>query len=219
LAGQAEPGPLLAAVTPALREIIHCSKTYVALFAEAEGLEHIHFHVVPRTDHPDPAFCGPFVFALRGGDTATQVPGQVRNQITANSPRLRAYACCPPLWDEEGQPLAPPKARRAAAWRATSGMESKAVRHPRKPSVPQISRFCMRTLATTAAICRGQNGYFAWSSASRRQLAGIGRMAGGLIKPELQACGPSRRYAWGVRLEDCGVLRSGARFGGVMTAG
>jgi diadenosine tetraphosphate (Ap4A) HIT family hydrolase len=25
------------------------------LFAEAEGLEHIHFHVLPRTDQPDPS--------------------------------------------------------------------------------------------------------------------------------------------------------------------
>ena len=54
--------------------------------------------------------------------------------------------------------LAPPKARRAAAGRATSGTESRPVRHPRKPPTPQISRFCVRTLATTAAICRGQNG-------------------------------------------------------------
>jgi hypothetical protein len=47
---------------------------------------------------------------------------------------------------------------------ATSGMESKAVRHPRKLPVPQISRFCIRTLATTAGICRGQNGRYARAS-------------------------------------------------------
>jgi hypothetical protein len=48
LAGQAGPGPLLAAVTAALREIIHCSKTRVAMLAEAEGPGHIQFHVVLR---------------------------------------------------------------------------------------------------------------------------------------------------------------------------
>jgi hypothetical protein len=157
LAGQAEPSPLLAAVTAALREIIHCSNTWVALLAEAEGLEHIHFHVVPRTDHPDPSFRGPFAFAPRGGDTATQAPGQVRDQITSKLAAAASLRALPGPRDQEGQPLAPPKVRRAAAWRATSGMESRAVRHPRKPSVPQISRFCIRTLATTAGICRGQN--------------------------------------------------------------
>ena len=58
----------------------------------AEGLEHIHFHVVP---HPDPAFRGPFVFALRGGDTATQVPDRSGIRSPANPPRLRAHARCP----------------------------------------------------------------------------------------------------------------------------
>ena len=41
-------GPLLRAVTAALREVTGCAKTYVALFAEAEGFGHVHFHVVPR---------------------------------------------------------------------------------------------------------------------------------------------------------------------------
>jgi diadenosine tetraphosphate (Ap4A) HIT family hydrolase len=82
-AEQAELGPLLAAVTAALRDIIQCSKTYVAMFAEAEGFEHIHFHVIPRKDDLDPAFRGPFVFTLLGGDTATQVPEQIRDQIAS----------------------------------------------------------------------------------------------------------------------------------------
>jgi hypothetical protein len=156
LAGQAEPSPLLAAVTAALREIIHRSNTWVALFAEAEGLEHIQFHVIPRTDHPDPSFRGPFAFAPLGGDTATQIPGQVRDQITSKLAASASPRALPGRRDEEGQSLAPPKARRAAAQRATSGMEPETVRHPTKPPVPQISRFCIRTLATTAAICRGQ---------------------------------------------------------------
>lgn len=41
-----ELGPLLRAVTWALREVTGCDKTYVALFAEAEGFAHVHFHVI-----------------------------------------------------------------------------------------------------------------------------------------------------------------------------
>ena len=102
LAEQAELGPLLAAVTAALRETIHCGKTYVALFAEAEGFEHIHFHVVPRTDDLDPAFRGPFVFALLGGATATQVPQQVRDQIASNLAASASLRALSGRWDEEG---------------------------------------------------------------------------------------------------------------------
>ena len=37
-----ELGPLLRALTRALREATGCDKTYVALFAEAEGFAHVH---------------------------------------------------------------------------------------------------------------------------------------------------------------------------------
>jgi diadenosine tetraphosphate (Ap4A) HIT family hydrolase len=91
-AEQTELGPLLTTVTAALRETTHCSKTYVSLFAEAEGFEHIHFHVIPRMADLDPAFRGPAVFALLGGNTDDQVPEQVRDQIAsqlAEYPGLR----------------------------------------------------------------------------------------------------------------------------------
>jgi diadenosine tetraphosphate (Ap4A) HIT family hydrolase len=55
-----------------------------ALFAEAEGFEHIHFHVIPRRPDLDPAFFGPRVFGLLGGDPARHVPETVRDQIAAN---------------------------------------------------------------------------------------------------------------------------------------
>jgi diadenosine tetraphosphate (Ap4A) HIT family hydrolase len=35
-------GPALRAVSAALREVTGCAKTYVALFAEAEGFGHVH---------------------------------------------------------------------------------------------------------------------------------------------------------------------------------
>jgi diadenosine tetraphosphate (Ap4A) HIT family hydrolase len=41
-------GPLLRSLTSALRSVTGCEKTYVVLYAEAEGYAHVHFHVVPR---------------------------------------------------------------------------------------------------------------------------------------------------------------------------
>ena len=68
-----ELGPLLRVVTAALREATGCQKTYVALFAEAEGFGHVHFHVSPRQAGLDPALRGPRVFALMGGDASRHV--------------------------------------------------------------------------------------------------------------------------------------------------
>jgi diadenosine tetraphosphate (Ap4A) HIT family hydrolase len=86
-------GPLLRAVTAALREVTGCAKTYVALFAEAEGFGHVHFHVVPRPADLDPQLRGPRIFALLGGDPARHVPGsdmdQLAGQLTAALSRAR----------------------------------------------------------------------------------------------------------------------------------
>lgn len=81
-AGEAvELGPLLRGLTAALREVLGCAKTYVALFAEAEGLEHVHFHVMPRQPDLVPALRGPRVFGLLGGDPASHVPAQVMDEV------------------------------------------------------------------------------------------------------------------------------------------
>lgn len=86
-------GPLLRAVTAALREVTGCAKTYVALFAEAEGFGHLHFHVVPRPAVLDPQLRGPRIFALMGGDPARHVPDsdmdQLAGQLTAALSRAR----------------------------------------------------------------------------------------------------------------------------------
>ncbi len=80
-------GPVLRAVTAALREVTGCAKTYVALFAEAEGFGHVHFHVVPRHADLDPGLRGPRKFALLGGDPARHVPDgdmdELAGQLTA----------------------------------------------------------------------------------------------------------------------------------------
>lgn len=62
----AEIGPLLQRISGALRQRVGAGKTYVMLFAEAEGFAHLHFHVVPRMpDQPD-AERGPRIFARLG---------------------------------------------------------------------------------------------------------------------------------------------------------
>jgi diadenosine tetraphosphate (Ap4A) HIT family hydrolase len=80
----ADLGPLLRALTAALREVLGCSKTYVALFTEAEGFEHVHFHVVPRQPDLDRSQRGPRIFGLLGGDPAGHVPSQVMDQVAAS---------------------------------------------------------------------------------------------------------------------------------------
>jgi diadenosine tetraphosphate (Ap4A) HIT family hydrolase len=74
-------GPLLRALTAALREVTGCDKTYVALFAEAEGFGHVHFHVIPRHADLDPDLRGPRVFGLMSSDAAGHVPESEMDQI------------------------------------------------------------------------------------------------------------------------------------------
>lgn len=55
-------GTLLRGASIALTAVTGCLKTYVMLFAEADGFAHLHFHIVPRMpDQPD-EFRGPKVF-------------------------------------------------------------------------------------------------------------------------------------------------------------
>jgi diadenosine tetraphosphate (Ap4A) HIT family hydrolase len=77
----ADLGPLLRALTAALREVLGCSKTYAALVAEAEGFAHVHFHVMPRQPDLDPVLRGPRVFGLLGGDPASHVPAQIMDEV------------------------------------------------------------------------------------------------------------------------------------------
>jgi diadenosine tetraphosphate (Ap4A) HIT family hydrolase len=83
----ADLGPLLSDLTAALREVVHCEKTYVALFAEAEGFAHLHFHLIPRPPSLDAAYLGPAVFGLLGGDPAHHVPDTTRDHIAVQLSR------------------------------------------------------------------------------------------------------------------------------------
>ena len=77
----ADLGPLLRGASSALRDVVRCRKTYVALFAEAEGFQHIHFHIIPRQPALTAELRGPRVFGLLGGDPASYVPEAVMDEI------------------------------------------------------------------------------------------------------------------------------------------
>ena len=67
-------GPLLRDVSKALKQVTGCQKTYVIMFAEAEGFSHLHFHVVPRLDDLPPHRRGPNVLATCERRRSTSTP-------------------------------------------------------------------------------------------------------------------------------------------------
>ena len=65
-------GELLRESSIALRSVTGCVKTYVMLFAEAEGFAHLHVHVVPRMQDQPADRRGPAVFGyLKDGQPVT----------------------------------------------------------------------------------------------------------------------------------------------------
>jgi diadenosine tetraphosphate (Ap4A) HIT family hydrolase len=77
----AELGPLLSDLSAALRTVTGCAKTYVALFAEADGFEHVHFHLVPRLPDQADELRGPRIFAKLGVPPQQQVPPAERDRV------------------------------------------------------------------------------------------------------------------------------------------
>jgi diadenosine tetraphosphate (Ap4A) HIT family hydrolase len=72
-------GGLLREATVALKAVTGCEKTYVMLFAEAEGFAHLHVHVVPRmADQPDDRR-GPQVFGYLKDGRA--LPPERRDEV------------------------------------------------------------------------------------------------------------------------------------------
>ncbi len=76
-------GSLLQRLSVALVEVAGCVKTYVMLFAEAEGFAHLHVHLVPRPADLPPAHRGPGVFAHLGVPPDQQPSVEQRNQLAA----------------------------------------------------------------------------------------------------------------------------------------
>jgi diadenosine tetraphosphate (Ap4A) HIT family hydrolase len=77
----ADLGPLLSSLTRALKELTGCAKTYVALFAEAAGYAHVHFHVVPRMQWFTVDQKGPSALSAFLGAVDDEVPEQDRDTI------------------------------------------------------------------------------------------------------------------------------------------
>lgn len=86
----AEIGPLLSAATAALKQVVGCEKTYVMLFAEQEGHEHLHFHVVPRMRGFAKEHVGPGVFEFLRRPESEWVPVPERNRLAAKVGDLMA---------------------------------------------------------------------------------------------------------------------------------
>ncbi len=87
-----ELGPLLRAVTAALRAATGCEKTYVLLLAESAGFQHVHFHVVPRrADLPD-AYRGPRIFGLLGNPELAVVAADRMDELSIEVRRHLAEA-------------------------------------------------------------------------------------------------------------------------------
>jgi diadenosine tetraphosphate (Ap4A) HIT family hydrolase len=57
-----ELGRLLRRASQALVDVVGCQKTYVMMFAEAAGFNHVHFHVVPRAHDLDAEHRGSSIF-------------------------------------------------------------------------------------------------------------------------------------------------------------
>lgn len=75
-------GPLLHAASAALHDVTGCSKTYIVLFAELDGHQHVHFHVVPRMQWFGPDERGTAVFRFLNLPEAEQVPISERQRLS-----------------------------------------------------------------------------------------------------------------------------------------
>lgn len=59
----------------------------MALSAEADGFEHLHFHVIPRRPGLDPAYWSPRMSGLPRAGPARHVPDKTTDQIAADLTR------------------------------------------------------------------------------------------------------------------------------------
>ena len=76
-----ELGPLIRAVSSALRDVVGCVKTYVAQFAEDPRHPHVHVHVIPRQAEQREELRGPRIFGQLGGPEERWVPDDRMDEI------------------------------------------------------------------------------------------------------------------------------------------
>ena len=58
-----------------------CVKTYVVLFAEREGFDHLHFHVIPRAHDLEPRYRGSGIFGLLGINPESAVGEEQQDRL------------------------------------------------------------------------------------------------------------------------------------------
>ena len=83
-----ELGALLRKISIALKEIIKCKKTYVMQFAEAEGHNHVHFHVVPRMANLSEDLRSVKIFKLLGVSEKDRVSEESMNEFAIQLRRI-----------------------------------------------------------------------------------------------------------------------------------
>ena len=92
----AEMGPLLRALTAALREETGCVKTYVLLLAEAEGYAHLHMHVVPRLPDQPTDRRGPRIFGYLSAEPGDRVSVVEQDRLARRlRPRIERHLPVP----------------------------------------------------------------------------------------------------------------------------
>jgi diadenosine tetraphosphate (Ap4A) HIT family hydrolase len=82
----AELAAIQARATRLLHDVLDCEKEYVACYAEKEGFQHVHFHVVPKLRGWPDHLKGPRSFALLD-DESKAVPG---DEVREFCERLKA---------------------------------------------------------------------------------------------------------------------------------
>ena len=83
----AQLGEVLHRASGALRDIVGCEKAYFVFFAEADGFEHLHVHVIPRMPWFTHEHTGPRAFSMLGVSADDEVTEQARDELAV---RLRA---------------------------------------------------------------------------------------------------------------------------------
>jgi diadenosine tetraphosphate (Ap4A) HIT family hydrolase len=81
-------GALIRKISVALKEIIQCEKTYAMQFAEAEGHNHVHFHVVPRMADLPEDLRSVKIFKLLGVSDTDRVGEERMNEFAIQLRRL-----------------------------------------------------------------------------------------------------------------------------------
>lgn len=78
-----ELGPLIRLSSMALKQAVHCAKTYVMQFAEHADHPHVHFHIVPRMPDQPADRRSALVFNYLGVPDSERVSEEAMNAIAA----------------------------------------------------------------------------------------------------------------------------------------